>query len=94
MKLPSRILAPHPVQRPLSYTPTHPNFRGDVLCPVRPPSQNESTVANPYVWLKPERPVPPERTTEVAERTDFAGQIITPEGVEAVRVSAKACLTK
>ncbi len=62
--------------------------------PGRPPSQNESTVANPYVWLKPERPVPPERITEVAERTDFAGQIITPVDEEAVRVATKACLSK
>ncbi len=34
-------------------------------------------LANPHVWVKPERPVPPERVLEVPERTAFDGSIVS-----------------
>ena len=33
-------------------------------------------LANPHVWVKPERPVPPERVLEIPERTAFDGEVI------------------
>ena len=33
-------------------------------------------LANPHVWVKPERPVPPERVLEIQERTAFDGEVI------------------
>ena len=46
-------------------------------------------LANPYVWLKPERPVPPEHIIEVPERTGFDGSIITPMDEDTVRAAAR-----
>ena len=34
-------------------------------------------LANPHVWVKPERPVPPERVLEIPERTAFDGSIVS-----------------
>ena len=45
-------------------------------------------LANPHVWVKPERPVPPERVLEIPERTAFDGSIITPLDEDAVRFAA------
>ena len=45
-------------------------------------------LANPHVWVKPERPVPPERVFEIPERTGFDGSIITPLDEGAVRSAA------
>ena len=45
-------------------------------------------LANPHVWVKPERPVPPERVLEIPERTAFDGSIITPLDEDAVRSAA------
>ena len=42
-------------------------------------------MANPHVWVKPERPVPPERVLEVPERTAFDGAIVTALDEDAVR---------
>lgn len=42
-----------------------------------------------HVWVKPERPVPPERIFEVAERIDFTGETIVPLDEEAVLRSAR-----
>ena len=45
-------------------------------------------MANPHVWEKPERPVPPERVLEIPERTGFDGEAIVPLDEEAVRAAA------
>ena len=45
-------------------------------------------LANPHVWVKPERPVPPERVLEMPERTAFDGTIITALDEDAVRTAA------
>ena len=45
-------------------------------------------LANPHVWVKPERPVPPERILEIAERTGFDGRVITALDEEAVKSAA------
>ena len=45
-------------------------------------------MANPHVWVKPERPVPPERVLEIGERTSFSGQVISPLDEEAVKNAA------
>ena len=45
-------------------------------------------MANPHVWVKPERPVPPERVIEIPERTAFDGAIITALDEDAVRSAA------
>ena len=45
-------------------------------------------LANPHVWVKPERPVPPERVLEIPERTGFDGSIITTLDEDAVRSAA------
>ena len=45
-------------------------------------------LANPHVWVKPERPVPPERILEMPERTAFDGSIITALDEDAVRSAA------
>ena len=37
---------------------------------------NMARMANPHVWVKPERPVPPERVLEIPERTSFDGSVI------------------
>ena len=42
-----------------------------------------------HVWVKPERPVPPERIFEVAERIDFSGETVVPLDEEAVLRSAR-----
>ena len=46
-------------------------------------------LANPHVWVKPERPVPPERILEMPERTAFDGAIITALDEDAVRAAAE-----
>ena len=45
-------------------------------------------LANPHVWVKPERPVPPERVLEIQERTAFDGTVISPLDEDAVRSAA------
>ena len=45
-------------------------------------------MANPHVWVKPERPVPPERVLEIPERTGFDGEVIVPLEQDAVREAA------
>ena len=42
-----------------------------------------------HVWVKPERPVPPERIFEVAERIEFSGETVVPLDEEAVLRSAR-----
>ena len=49
---------------------------------------NMARMANPHVWVKPERPVPPERVLEVPERTAFDGSILTALDEDAVRSAA------
>ena len=49
---------------------------------------NMARLANPHVWVKPERPVPPERVLEIEERTAFDGAIITALDEDAVRSAA------
>ena len=46
-------------------------------------------LANPHVWVKPERPVPPERVLEIPERTAFDGSIITALDEDAVLAAAE-----
>ena len=46
-------------------------------------------LANPHVWVKPERPVPPERILEIAERTAFDGSIVTVLDEDAVLSAAE-----
>ena len=45
-------------------------------------------MANPHVWVKPERPVPPERVLEVPERTAFDGAVLAALDEDAVRAAA------
>ncbi len=45
-------------------------------------------LANPHVWVKPERPVPPERVLEISERTAFDGTILESLDEETVRSAA------
>ena len=45
-------------------------------------------LANPHVWVKPERPVPPERMLEISERTAFDGTILESLDEDAVRCAA------
>ena len=45
-------------------------------------------LANPHVWVRPERPVPPERVLEISERTAYDGAIITALDEDAVRSAA------
>ena len=45
-------------------------------------------LANPHVWVKPERPVPPERILEIRERTAFDGTILESLDEDAVRSAA------
>ena len=45
-------------------------------------------LANPHVWVKPERPVPPERVVEISERTAFDGTILESLDEDAVRSAA------
>ena len=45
-------------------------------------------LANPHVWVKPERPVPPERILEIPERTAFDGTILEELDEDAVRSAA------
>ena len=49
---------------------------------------NMARMANPHVWVKPERPVPPERVQEVPERTAFDGAILVNLDEDAVRSAA------
>ena len=49
---------------------------------------NMARLANPHVWVKPERPVPPERVLEIPGRTSFDGTIIASLDEEAVRSAA------
>ena len=49
---------------------------------------NMARLANPHVWVKPERPVPPEHVIELPERTSFDGTVIDPLDEEAVRSAA------
>ena len=46
-------------------------------------------LSNPYVWVKPERPVPPEWVLEIPERTAFDGSIITALDEDAVLSAAE-----
>ena len=46
-------------------------------------------LANPHVWFKPERPGPPERILEIAERTAFDGSIIASIDEDAVQAAAE-----
>ena len=46
--------------------------------------------ANLYTWVKPRRPVPPERIYEVAGRLDPAGAEIAPLDEAVVRTAARA----
>lgn len=45
--------------------------------------------ANPYTWIKPRRPVPPERIVEVDERVDPKGTVLTSLDEASVRDAAK-----
>ena len=45
-------------------------------------------LANPHVWVKPERPVPPERVHEVPGRTAFDGSVVSDLDEDAVRAAA------
>ena len=49
---------------------------------------NMTRMANPHVWVKPERPVPPERILEIQERTAFDGAILASLDEEMVRSAA------
>ena len=46
-------------------------------------------LANPHVWVKPERPVPPERILEVTERIAFDGSVVAVLDEEAVGSAAE-----
>ncbi len=46
-------------------------------------------MANPHVWVKPERPVPPERVLEVSGRTAFDGAILSALDEDAVRLATE-----
>jgi N-methylhydantoinase A len=45
--------------------------------------------ANMYSWIKPARPVPPERILEIPERIDGRGNELTPLDESAVRAAAR-----
>ncbi len=45
-------------------------------------------LANPHVWVKPERPVPPERVLEIPGRTAFDGSALSALDEDAVRSAA------
>ena len=49
---------------------------------------NMARMANPHVWVKPERPVPPELILEIPERTAFDGAILEGLDEEMVRSAA------
>jgi len=40
--------------------------------------QGMPRLASQHVWVKPQRPIPPEHIFEIAERISFAGEVITP----------------
>ena len=40
--------------------------------------QGMPRLASGHVWVKPDRPIPPDHIFEVAERIDFNGEIVTP----------------
>src|SRR5437763_6152847 len=46
--------------------------------------------ANMYSWVKPKRPVPPERIYEIPGRLDHEGNEIAPLAEAAVRTAARA----
>ena len=45
---------------------------------------------NIYAWMKPERPVPPNRIFEISERLDRSGEVLTTLSEEECRTSARA----
>jgi N-methylhydantoinase A len=47
--------------------------------------------ANMYGWVKPRRPVPPERIFEIPERVNADGSVATPLDEEAVRAAVHEC---
>lgn len=47
--------------------------------------------ANMYGWVKPRRPVPPERIFEIPERVNADGSVATPLDEEAVRQAVRQC---
>ena len=46
-------------------------------------------LANPHVWVKPERPVPPERVLEIPGRTAFDGSLLSAIDEDVVRSAAE-----
>ncbi|MBO1076194.1 hydantoinase/oxoprolinase family protein [Roseomonas marmotae] len=46
---------------------------------------------NLHAWVKPQRPVPPSRVFEVAERVSAQGEVLLPLDEGSVRVAAEAC---
>lgn len=46
--------------------------------------------ANLFAWIKPQRPVPPERILEIPERLDVHGNVLTPLDEEAVRQATRS----
>ncbi len=49
---------------------------------------NMARLANPHVWVKPERPVPPEHVLEIPERTAFDGSVVAALDEDSVRSAA------
>ena len=47
--------------------------------------------ANLYSWVKPARPIPPERVIEITERVGAGGAVLTPLNEVSVRAAAEAC---
>ena len=45
---------------------------------------------NIYAWIKPERPVPPNRIFEISERLDRSGDVLTPLSEDDCRAAARA----
>ena len=45
---------------------------------------------NIYAWMKPERPVPPNRIFEISERLDRSGDVITPLSEHECRTAARS----
>lgn len=45
--------------------------------------------ANPYAWVKPRRPIPPERIVEVTERINASGHVVVPLAEDEVRAAAR-----
>ena len=45
---------------------------------------------NIYAWIKPERPVPPNRIFEISERLDRSGEVLTPLSEDDCRAAARA----